>query len=290
MGRKQRLRRERKAIRSSSNNNEDREEDAGGAVVPAANTAALADSASRGCCLHGSTKEACFVSEYLDAIEALEELVDLPPKESEKRQKEFHKNYILLLLDEEFCKYVFMLAVEGFLQGRGKSFSASLVRLGITIRYLSIPTGKGEDIGPGTECFEKRTKYHRDVQTERGLINCLARETPPSCSCMKDAKTKAKSMDKVGRCFNCGEEFPKHRLLRCSSCRGPNYCSSECQLKHWPKHKAECKRVSTYRDHYPVGTPPVAITDTFTCKRVTAGGDGGGNNKPATTWVFNKGL
>ncbi|KNC56089.1 uncharacterized protein AMSG_02102 [Thecamonas trahens ATCC 50062] len=36
-------------------------------------------------------------------------------------------------------------------------------------------------------------------------------------------------------CVLCG----KHGR-RCSSCRGPTYCSSACQNRHWAKHKARC--------------------------------------------------
>jgi hypothetical protein len=31
-------------------------------------------------------------------------------------------------------------------------------------------------------------------------------------------------------------------LLRCSQCEGAIYCSVECQVKHWPTHRAECVR------------------------------------------------
>lgn len=29
-------------------------------------------------------------------------------------------------------------------------------------------------------------------------------------------------------------------LRRCSRCKGPQYCSRECQKSHWPDHKSEC--------------------------------------------------
>ncbi|PRW60857.1 hypothetical protein C2E21_1097 [Chlorella sorokiniana] len=32
------------------------------------------------------------------------------------------------------------------------------------------------------------------------------------------------------------------RLRACSSCRRAHYCSRECQVAHWPEHKAQCKR------------------------------------------------
>ncbi|EIM79399.1 uncharacterized protein STEHIDRAFT_116588 [Stereum hirsutum FP-91666 SS1] len=32
-------------------------------------------------------------------------------------------------------------------------------------------------------------------------------------------------------------------MKRCSRCKGPWYCSKECQLKDWPKHKPDCHKV-----------------------------------------------
>ncbi|EIM79394.1 uncharacterized protein STEHIDRAFT_150974 [Stereum hirsutum FP-91666 SS1] len=32
-------------------------------------------------------------------------------------------------------------------------------------------------------------------------------------------------------------------MKRCSRCKGPWYCSKECQLKDWPKHKPNCHKV-----------------------------------------------
>jgi hypothetical protein len=37
------------------------------------------------------------------------------------------------------------------------------------------------------------------------------------------------------RCSSAGE------VKRCSSCQSVSYCSRECQIAHWPAHKAACK-------------------------------------------------
>ena len=39
-------------------------------------------------------------------------------------------------------------------------------------------------------------------------------------------------------CTGCGAKG--FEMLRCARCRAP-YCSRECQLRHWPEHKAACK-------------------------------------------------
>ena len=42
-------------------------------------------------------------------------------------------------------------------------------------------------------------------------------------------------------CSSCGNEEMEKRLL-CGACKGPVYCSAECQKREWKKHKPVCKR------------------------------------------------
>ena len=43
----------------------------------------------------------------------------------------------------------------------------------------------------------------------------------------------------VQNCEACGMASPE--LKRCSACHRAGYCSRQCQVQHWPAHKAACK-------------------------------------------------
>lgn len=40
---------------------------------------------------------------------------------------------------------------------------------------------------------------------------------------------------------------PKKEFKRCAQCKGPAYCSKECQRKHWPAHKKVCEEMAAQR-------------------------------------------
>eukprot|EP00026_Physarum_polycephalum_P005051 Phypoly_transcript_05077.p1 GENE.Phypoly_transcript_05077~~Phypoly_transcript_05077.p1 ORF type:complete len:609 (-),score=73.08 Phypoly_transcript_05077:208-1770(-) len=69
----------------------------------------------------------------------------------------------------------------------------------------------------------------------------------PKDKTMSDARTGVKEIAKqVGRSFQypcafCHQMFSK--VKTCSGCGVRAYCGRECQLKDWPNHKAECKKV-----------------------------------------------
>jgi hypothetical protein len=43
-------------------------------------------------------------------------------------------------------------------------------------------------------------------------------------------------------CAHCGaREVHVAQFKRCSACKVPRFCSKDCQLAHWPSHKAACK-------------------------------------------------
>jgi len=59
----------------------------------------------------------------------------------------------------------------------------------------------------------------------------------------KDKKVAAQQKEYgVGLCGGCGAEKGQSGavLLACSKCKQQNYCSKECQKKHWKSHKAVC--------------------------------------------------
>ena len=60
-----------------------------------------------------------------------------------------------------------------------------------------------------------------------------------SCSCLKKMHQEArKTLPKMGRCCGCDEEFERVALSVCSRCMVDQYCSRECQVASWPKHKS----------------------------------------------------
>ncbi|EIM84495.1 uncharacterized protein STEHIDRAFT_100561 [Stereum hirsutum FP-91666 SS1] len=53
-----------------------------------------------------------------------------------------------------------------------------------------------------------------------------------------------------GRCFTCRIEMPGNQIKRCGRCKGPQYCSEQCQLADWPSHKGSCQRQTVWYDKY----------------------------------------
>jgi rRNA maturation endonuclease Nob1 len=114
-----------------------------------------------------------------------------------------------------------------------------LLHLGIRIKYN----------GSSYDSSDKTLKYGSDVEADdRGVINCLARETKNFCDCMKKKK-EAKEMAKLLRCYGCSELFPKEQIRICTGCKIDGYFSArfhskECHKKHWPEHRIVCKYVA----------------------------------------------
>lgn len=48
-------------------------------------------------------------------------------------------------------------------------------------------------------------------------------------------------------CLNCGKK-EKYRLKQCSACKSALYCSRDCQVDHWFKHKETCNPSSSLKD------------------------------------------
>ena len=54
----------------------------------------------------------------------------------------------------------------------------------------------------------------------------------------KDIKQLLKMQ--IRRCAACGTVTQSTQV--CSRCKVPTYCSKECQVRHWPSHKMECRK------------------------------------------------
>jgi hypothetical protein len=88
------------------------------------------------------------------------------------------------------------------------------------------------------------------VTDKHTLVKFYKKRIP--CSCLDDMYKEVKSITKMGLCCNtsimCDKLVPRNTMLYCTRCRQVNYCSRECQIAHWPKHKEFCDYcVSEYK-------------------------------------------
>ncbi|ESK80844.1 set and mynd domain containing 2 [Moniliophthora roreri MCA 2997] len=51
-------------------------------------------------------------------------------------------------------------------------------------------------------------------------------------------------------CFVCRTRKTFKDLKRCGRCKGPLYCSAECQQKDWPSHKPNCVKATLWYDGF----------------------------------------
>ena len=147
------------------------------------------------------------------------------------------------MLETKFDNFLIAHITDDYLKEKNKLLHHHRLCLLVEIRYMAIPQDEGKDVGLDSKYFRNHKKYMRDITTERGRINIMAREIP--CVCMKEKKIEAnKSMAKFAQCFCCEEEFSKKQMLRCKGCDLAQYCSKACQKKKWPEHKAFCKNIT----------------------------------------------
>lgn len=67
-----------------------------------------------------------------------------------------------------------------------------------------------------------------------------------SCKCLDEKYDEVKSIVKMGLCANpkCSlhdRKTVRSKRLYCTKCRLENYCSRECQVSHWKRHKEHCE-------------------------------------------------
>jgi len=192
-------------------------------------------------CHHGSTadnfaegsKYRMVINEWL-SIFILMILADTNEAEFRIVISNFHVKHKKLMNNPEFNQCVFAVATDIFLNSSGsEEYSSSKPKLLNVLRFGIRSKYYGDR--------DKYNKYLRDIETNRGIINVLYRETNTFCKCMTPYKEETKTMEKVGHCYECCQEFPKKLLRRCSRCLVTQYCSNTCMKKSWPTHKQFCR-------------------------------------------------
>jgi len=123
----------------------------------------------------------------------------------------------------------------------GREFSWSL-RICKTIAVLENYDGKG-CIMKSFSSREVQSKM-RDIRESvssglRDALKFYSKRVP--CSCLKkDHQMARDNMTKMGNCYGCQKQLKRESLSVCSRCMVIQYCSRECQVAHWPKHRRAC--------------------------------------------------
>ena len=179
-------------------------------LLPAGTTLALPS-----LCFHGSSLADFKNLEYAEAMQAFI-FITLNIDEAKLRTDydKFFNDHEHLSKNADFCQFVFAYCTHLYqnyhLSVKYEIDVTSLLTWGIRMRYHS-QVEKGVDAGPGSENWNKITKYKRDIYSERGVIKCLARETP--CGCMDPKKAETQGMDKTNLCNGCVTHFSKTSLF-----------------------------------------------------------------------------
>ena len=86
--------------------------------------------------------------------------------------------------------------------------------------------------------------YYADEHTH---VKFLRHRIP--CSCLDEKYEEVKHITKMGICYSgeCSIRDKYNRVERskakyCSRCRCATYCSRECQIADWSRHKTDCDR------------------------------------------------
>ena len=92
----------------------------------------------------------------------------------------------------------------------------------------------------GRVVLRKRRNLDWDISSSRrDALKFYSKRT--SCSCLKEMYSVArKTLPKMGLCCQCAVEKERVSLSVCSRCRVFQYCSRECQIASWPKHRIDC--------------------------------------------------
>ena len=116
------------------------------------------------------------------------------------------------------------------------------VNIANAITVIEHYSGTG-DIDETLNCRAVHAKI-RDLDPDsssckRDVLKFFSKRT--SCSCLKAKYAKArKSAPKMGICFGCGKEKERALLDVCSRCMVTQFCSRECQVANWDKHRDDC--------------------------------------------------
>ena len=106
--------------------------------------------------------------------------------------------------------------------------------------------------GEDEECFANHRIYYSPIISKkmrdldpaisshrRDVLKFYRKRT--SCKCLKKMHLDArKCIPKTGICYGCVKQYERVSLSVCSRCMVMQYCSGDCKVANWPKHKRDC--------------------------------------------------
>jgi len=210
-------------------------------TITATNTAAAVAAASEsiGPCCHGSTSD-----HFLDG-RTYRNVIEYYVSVSNEERYKFATSHPEYFADLNFSRYIFALCTSWYLKTKQMPHEMRLL-LGeaIRIKYIIEPLRSKWRPGPDHDGpdYGKLNRYVRAIMCDdRGIVNCLWRETKAHCDCMKDKKREVKRMEKNEFCVGCKIYFPRDGMMKCNSCNHAMFCTEGCYAKYGPAHSKECK-------------------------------------------------
>ena len=184
-------------------------------------------------CSHGSTS-----THFPDGRAYSDVLKEYLLEPNGKAAQLFEKGHLEYFTDLDFAQYLFALCTSWYLKLNGTTLEMKVIlQRAISIKYV--------ECAPEPN-VKKVNRYFRAIlaKDDRGVINCLSRETKSFCNCMGEKKTEADGMEKTDRCYGCQQSFPRSDMKKCSGCKIAMFCKTEgCYDEHWPKHREACKKI-----------------------------------------------
>ncbi|KAL3775796.1 hypothetical protein ACHAWO_003126 [Cyclotella atomus] len=94
----------------------------------------------------------------------------------------------------------------------------------------------------GKFCIEMKPVADATIWCRLGSVRFVHKRN--SCQCLEELHSKLKQTTvRKTRCGYCGELKDSREIKECLGCKVNQYCSRDCQLADFPRHKEDCEYI-----------------------------------------------